>query len=262
MDQLFSDLQNKTNDTADASKTTKDSEKLLQKQQDSTEKLTALLEKSMSSLSCGPTCQKIKKTEELNQQYLNAQTNMKTAPIQLETSKKNYYVFTEGRPYYDNMLEEELKEKSKKLVGMLAENFKEEITNAKTMNSYYNTALTNSAYTKELYDVYLEKNKLVQNSIKNHHADVITNDRKTYYETEAIEELKSWYTLFWYLFFFTMLIFGLTLFFKSSLNFFVKIIIVFIAQAYPYYVDPIAQFIYGFFHSLWKSLPKNVYNDL
>ena len=136
----------------DNKSTKNDSDKLLQRQQATTEKLTALLDQSMTSLSCGPTCQKIKKTEELNQKYLDAQTNMQTAPIQLETSKKNYYVFTEGRPYYDNMLEEELKEKSKKLGSLLAENFKEEITNAKTMNAYYNTALTNSSYTKELYE--------------------------------------------------------------------------------------------------------------
>ena len=264
MDKLFSDLQNKTNDPNDPNKSTnKDSEKLLKQQQASTEKLSALLEQSLNTLACGPACQKTKIGEELNQKYLNAQTNMKTAPVQLETTKKNYYVFTEGRPYYDNMLEDELKQKSKILTKLLADNFKEEITNANTMNSYYNTELTNSSYTKELYAVYLEKNKLVQNTIKNHHADVITNDRKTYYETEALEDLKNWYTFFWYAFYlFAMPLFTFTLISKSSLHFIAKIIIELIALAYPYYADFIARSIYGFFYSLWKSLPKNVYNDL
>jgi hypothetical protein len=268
MEKLFSDLQNKTDETADPidpnKSTNKASEKLLKKQQASTDKLTSLLEQSLNKLSCGPACQKIKIGEELNQKYLDAQTNIQTAPIQLETTRKNYYVFTEGRPYYNNMLEEELKKKAEILGKLLAENFREEISNAKMMNAYYNTELTNSSYTKELYAVYLEKNKLVQNTIKNHHADVLTNDRKTYYETEALEDLKNWYTFFLAAFyFFAMPIFAYALITKSSFGFLsIRILIVTIILIYPYYVGPMVLYIYDIFHSFWKQLPKNVYNDL
>jgi hypothetical protein len=267
MNRLVSNLQNRINNPTDTNDPKNSmnikSEELLKKQQESTSKLSALLEQSLNTLSCGPTCQKIKTENELNQKYLNAKTNMQTAPVQLETTRKNYYVFKEGQPYYDNMLEEELKKKSEIMGNLLAKNFQEEIANAKLMNEYYNTELTNSLYTKELYDVYLEKNKLVQAAIKNNHADVLTNDRKTYYETEALEDLKNWYTFLWYVFYlFVMPIFIFTLFLKSSLHFIVRIIIVYIAFAYPYYIDPILRWIYGIFHSFWKQLPKNVYNDL
>lgn len=267
MDKLFSDLQNTTNNSDNPNKLkksmNKDSEILLKKQQASTAKLTALLEQSLNTLSCGPTCQKIKIENELNQKYLDAQTNMQTAPVQLETTRKNYYVFKEGRPYYNNMLEEELKQKAEVMAKLLADNFREEIDNAKLMNTYYNTELTNSSYTKELYAIYLEKNKLVQSAIKTHHSDVLTNDRKTYYETEALEDLKNWHTFFWYIFYlFVMPIFTFTLLVKSSLHFIVRIIIEFIVLAYPYYADPVARWVYRFFHSFWKQLPKNVYNDL
>jgi len=271
MDKLFSDLQNKPNETADPigpnnsnKSINQHSEKLLKKQQASTEKLTALLEQSLNTLSCGPACQKIKIGEELNQKYLDAQTNLQTAPIQLERTRKNYYVFTEGRPYYNNMLEEELKKKAAVLAKLLAENFREEISNAKIMNAYYNTALTNSSYTKELYAVYLEKNKLVQNTIKNHHADVLTNDRKTYYETEALEDLQNWHTFFLSAFYlFAMPLFAFALITKSSFGFLsIRLLIVVIISIYPYYVGPIVLYIYGIFHSFWKQLPKNVYNDL
>ena len=267
MDKLFSDLQNNTNENTNATEPkksmNKDSEKLLKKQQVSTEKLSSLLEQSLKTISCGPACQKIKIGKELNQKYLDAQTNIQTAPVQLETTRKNFYVFTEGQPYYDNMLEEELKKKANILAKLLADNFHEEISNAKMMNSYYNTELTNSSYTKELYAIYLEKNKLVQKTIKTHHSDVLTNDRKTYYETEALEELKNWHTFFWYAFYLVaMPLFAFTLFIKSSLHFIVRIIIVFVALFYPYFIDPLTRTVYDFFNSLWKKLPKNVYNDL
>jgi hypothetical protein len=130
------------------------------------------------------------------------------------------------------------------------------------MNAYYNTSLNNSDYTKELYAVYLEKNKLIQNGIKNHHADVLTNDRKTYYETEALDELKSWYTLFFYGYCFVVIVFTAIVVLKTSLNWAARFVIILLVTLYPFYIDSIARAIYGFFHSLWKQLPKNVYNDL
>ena len=269
MDQLFSDLKNKAtnitdiNTDTDTDKLNKDSENLLKKQQITTEKLNSLLEQSLSTISCGPDCQKEKIKQELKKRYQDAETNLQTAPVQLENTKKNYYVFTEGRPFYNEMLEKELKKKADVMGKMIADNFQEEIINAKTMNSYYNTQLNNSDYTKELYAVYLEKNKVIQDGIKNHHADVLTNDRKTYYETEALEDLKEWYTFFWYVYYiFVMIIFGLALFFKSSLHFIVKLIIELIVWFLPYYINYIVSAVYKFFHSAWKQLPKNVYNDL
>lgn len=263
MNKLFSKSQNNSTELNESRDTNKDAEKLLKKQQISTEKLNALLEQSANAITCGPDCQKEKIKEELKKRYQDAETNLQTAPIQLENTKKNYYVFTEGRPFYDEMLEKELKKKAEIMGKMLTDNFRDEIINAKTMNAYYNTELINSDHTKELYAVYLEKNKVIQDAIKNHHADVLTNDRKTYYETEALEELKNWHTFFWYFYYlFVMPIFTFALIAKSSLHFVVRIIIEMIALAYPYYIDFIARSIYGFYYSLWKKLPKNVYNDL
>ena len=142
MDKLFSSIQKNLQQN--------DKSNLLQGQQISQDKITALLEKSANSLMCGPTCQKLKITEELKQKYLDAQTNLQTAPIKLDQTKKNYYVYSEGTPYYDNMLEKELKQKSKKIAELLSENFNDELSSALTMNSYLNTALINSSYTTEL----------------------------------------------------------------------------------------------------------------
>jgi hypothetical protein len=239
-----------------------ESDDLLKQQQQTTEKLTALLEESTAALSCGPSCQKLKTNDELKQKYLNAQTNLQTAPIQLENSKKNYYVFTEGEPYYNDMLESELQKKAETITQLLAENFTDEIKNAKTMNSYYSTELENSLNTQELYNIYLVKNREIQQSIKGHHGDVLTNDRKTYYETDALEKLRAWYDIFWYIYYAVFIIFVIALLFNESIKLPKKIIFIFIAIIYPYIIDFIIKKIYEFFHSIWKQLPKNVYNDL
>ena len=124
--------------------------KLLQKQQISQDKINQLLELSSQELICGPDCQQKKISTELKQKYLDAQTNLQTAPINLENTKKNFYVYSEGLPFYDNMREEELQQKADTISTLVSENFNSEVSDANVMNLYLNTALINSKYTKEL----------------------------------------------------------------------------------------------------------------
>ena len=115
MDKLFSSIQQTLQPN--------DKNSLLQNQQLNQDKINDLLNKSAEALLCGPDCQKMKITDELKQKYLDAETNIQTAPIKLEQTKKNYYVYKEGRPFYDNMLEEELKKKGRKNIRIIGRKF-------------------------------------------------------------------------------------------------------------------------------------------
>lgn len=259
MDKLFSNIQQTFNKVSK----NPDKQSLLQRQQLTQEKINELLEQSTQALSCGPTCQKLKVSEELKQRYLDAETNMQTAPIKVEQTKKNYYIFTEGRPYYDNMKEEELKVKANKIADLLKENFITELSNANTMNTYLNTALINSQHTKDLFNHYLENNKMLKLKLRETRGDILTNDRKTYYETDALDRLKLWYNFFWYIYYLLVLTLIIALFLSpSDLNTIKKIIISIIILFYPYYIDFIVRWIHGLYTSIVSRLPKNVYNTL
>ena len=274
MDELFSSIQQNLQNN--------DKTSLLQKQQVSQDKINELLEKSAEAMMCGPTCQKLKITEELKQKYLDAQTNIQTAPTKLEQTKKNYYIYSEGRPYYDNMLEEELTQKSEKISILLSENFNDEIDSALTMNNYLNTALINSSYTKELLDDYTEKNKEVKLLLRDRHGDILTNDRKTYYEADALQSLKRWYRLWWYLYYILVIVLVLAFILSPSKidvlsiveingkrmpmvnidNIIKKTIAIILFIFYPYYIDYIINWIKGVFLFVYNRIPKNVYNNL
>ena len=261
MDGLFSNIQKSLQ--GGGNKNT-----LLQNQQINQDKINKLLEQSAESLMCGPTCQKLKITDELKQKYLDAETNMQTAPIKLEQTKKNYYVYTEGRPFYDNMREEELQEKSNQIATLLTDNFNEEISNAETMNQILNTASINSDYTKELLHSYIEKNKELQLKLRDSHGDILTNDRKTYYETDAIDRLNNWHTFFWYIYYILYIVVLIATFigppntFLSNLSIIKKIIVHIMLFTYPYYIDRIVMMLYGLIMKIRSYLPKNVYNNL
>ena len=255
MDNLFSSIQ-KTLQPNDKSS-------LLQKQQINQDQINDLLNKSAEALLCGPDCQKTKITDELKQKYLDAETNVKIAPTKLEQTKKNYYVYKEGRPFYDNMLEDELKQKAEKISELLGESFNEEVSSALTMNQYLNTALINSQYTSELFKKYSSENQELKLKLRNSRGDILTNDRKTYYETDALNQLQLWYRFWWYIYYILILVFTIALVVSpSQLTMIKKVVIFVLLLFYPYYIDYIVRWVQGIYKNIYNSLPKNVYNDL
>ena len=255
MDKLFSSIQQTLQPN--------DKNSLLQNQQLNQDKINDLLNKSAEALLCGPDCQKMKITDELKQKYLDAETNIQIAPIKLEQTKKNYYVYKEGRPFYDNMLEEELKQKAEKISELLGETFNEEVSSANTMNQYLNTALINSEYTSELFKKYTSDNQELKLQLRNSRGDILTNDRKTYYETEALTQLKLWYRFWWYIYYMLVIVFTIALFISPSQLTMIKKVVLFVLLIfYPYYIDYIVRWVQGLYMSIYNRLPKNVYNDL
>ena len=259
MDQLFSKIKQQINNKVSQTQ----AQSLLQTQQSNQMKINELLEKSSDVLMCGPDCQKAKISDQLKQKYLDAKTTIQTAPITLAQSEKNYYVYTQGEPYYDRLQEKELTLKARSVAQVLKTNFIEELSSANTMNSYLNTALTNSENTKELLDDYIAKNKAIQTTLQNQQGDILTNDRKTYYETEAYERLALWYRFLWYVYYIFVVIIGLALFLSpGGFSTPAKIGILGVFAGYPYYITYATHFVYDNYIWVYSKIPKNVYNSL
>ena len=131
------------------------------------------------------------------------------------------------------------------------------------MNQYYNTSLINSSYTKELLEEYSEKNSELKLKLRDNHGDILTNDRKTYYESTALDRLKLWYTFWWYIYYIFVIIFLLAIFLSpSKLSIIVKLIILILLVFYPYYIDYVSNMIFTNIKNVYNSLPKSVYNNL
>lgn len=236
---------------------------ILRKQQETTAKINSLLESSAELLACGPTCQKLKVSEDLKQKYLNAETNILTAPEQLKTAKRNYYIYTEGESYYNNMLEQELSNTATNISNTLKNSFQEIVDYSETMNKYYNSALLNAMNSDDLLNEYTDKNKNLSKDLIDIRGDILTNDRKTVYEEEAINHIKSWYTLFWYIYYILILVYFIALFLvPSSISILLRVIIFILLLFYPYYIDNISKIIYNSIQDIYNIFPKTVYNSL
>lgn len=225
--------------------------------------LNTLLETSMNTLLYSPSQQRERVERELEQKYIDAQMSLETAPIVLEDTKRNYYVFKEGENYYNEMLETELTNKANELTKLIKSNFRGQIRNAKILYNYYENDIINSNNSKELYNKYKKENKYLEKQITDEYGDILTNNRKTYYSNEALDRLKLWYRFMWYIYY--ILVIVLTLGFllvDSNLNKISKILIIVIMLVYPYIIVPILRWFYKQFKLLYNNLPKNVYNNI
>lgn len=128
---------------------------------------------------------------------------------------------------------------------------------------YYNDLLIKDKNLTDLYNMYLDQNQGLDSNIKSFYGDTLTNNRKTFYESMALETLVNWNTFFMYLYFTLLFAFLLGMFFSPHrLPNYQSITIIIILFLYPFLIDPLLNKIYNFFGKVYNLYPKNVYNKL
>ena len=168
----------------------------LRKQHKLTQQLNKLLEISANSLSCGPSCQREKDLKKLHQKYLDAQTTLQTAPLHLEDSKKQYITLKDGEAAYNRMRLAELEKEADDLISKIKQTFEEQIKLTIVLAHYLDTELTNSQNTEELLEDVTATDLVLGEKIKDKMSQVVTNDRKSYYETQELDRLSMWSSIF------------------------------------------------------------------
>ena len=230
---------------------------------DTTNKINDLVSQASQTISCGPSCQKQNVANQLQQKYLDSENAVSTGQQRLDENRKNYYVFTQGRTSYETMLEGELQQKAQDISNEISAQFMKLIQQAKLYNTYYNTEILNLQNTTELYNEHKYKNNEYEEVIKKNHGDILTNDRKSFYEIQEQDNLQYWY--FVYLWVYRILLFlfliGL-LFINTSISLFQRIILFVVLLIYPTIIHPLLQYLYSFIKKGSHYLPKNVYTTL
>ena len=180
----------------------------------------SLIEKAKQAVMCDSNCQKQKTTDELKQKYLASEANLVSAPAQVDISKKNYVTFTKGELAYNNEKEQELHKKAKIIINKFNDEFNKEVQQIKQQIDTYNSIVVNFKNVEDLYVKYKKENDVLNKKFKNNSSDILTNERKTYYENQGIDTLNF---VYYYILILTYIIFVVgyvftTFFYKSNLN--------------------------------------------
>lgn len=243
-------------------------DKLMSKQFDTKNQLNNMLNQALSSIKDSPEQQRQQNIDNLEDKYIKSQTNLQTAPVQLEEARKNYYVYKDGSQYYNTLLEKDLVSKANELSANISSKFNEETANAYTMNSYYNTDVINSKNTIELYEEYLNKNIKLEAELKESRGDILTNDRKTYYETDAIDSAKRWNKFLRIIYYILVFAYIVSIFVSpNEMSRIKQLGLVILLVLYPFLMDKMildwfVTWYFEYYYDIYKKSAKNVYLTL
>jgi lipopolysaccharide export LptBFGC system permease protein LptF len=148
--------------------------------------------------------------------------------------------------------------------------------NRNTFNSDFNTAsdltvtlidsyeglLNNVLHVKEYYDTLLEQNTAMKKELKNKFSDVVTNDRKTFYEDQKIESLYFYYKIILFMYFVACVSLAVSIITNPSDTLRKKkIVMLVVFVIYPFICTRLFLFLGTLYDNVVSLLPKNVYKN-
>ena len=139
----------------------------------------------------------------------------------------------------------------------------EEIATANNLTNVYDGLSINEEYIQELYDDYVKKNADLKLKIKTSTSDVTTNDRKSFYEDEQLDNVNWWYYGFIMMYIVLLIVYAIAIFVSpSSYSFLAKMGILSLLLLYPFVITNVALWLLAMFKNLISILPTNVYTSL
>ena len=148
-----------------------------------------------------------------------------------------------------------------KIVHSLQEKFDKEVVIVTELINTYGSLLTNYNYMNDLSIEYAAENIKMAKSLKKLRGDIITNDRKTYYEQQHIDKLASWYYYLKISYIVLAVIFILLVIFKQP-GIIMKLLLIVYFIFYPIFITPMIFYIIEWLKKMYNLLPKNVYKTI
>ena len=224
-------------------------------------KFNSFLNSATQAIACGPECKKNKITQQLKDKYLNAQSNLLLAEPQYQIAKQNYYTYVSGQNGYNDMMEKELTEKADLIVNKFKDNVSVETNKINVQLNSYNGLLINYKNVAELFKQYSTENIKLEKQLKDDMNDVLTNERKTFYEDQQISSLNSWYHyIILVIYIITVFCFAVfSLIYPSQTSLIMRIIILICFIILPFISSWLLGHIVYIVYWLFGLLPKNVY---
>jgi hypothetical protein len=220
-------------------------------------KLNSFIDNANNAISCDAECQRNKTAEELKKQYLESKSNLTLAEPNFELAQKKYYTYISGKSGYDNLMEKQLTTQADLFVTEFKNNYNTEINKINTQLYTYNGLVINVNNIVDLYNKYKRENIALLKELKYDTNDILTNDRKTYYEDQQIDGLNIYYYVLCVIYIIVMICF-IIFKFKSPNR--MKHIFIFVLFLILFFISTwllgkIIEIIYWIFN----LLPKNVY---
>ena len=155
-------------------------------------KLNGMLEELKEKMMCGPSCQKQQKIDALKKIYNDKKREVKMAPEELRLAEKNYYEFSKGRQFYNNMMEKRASEYTTKTIEEMGETRLEKTKEINDLLSYYESAYIYYSKLDDIAEDNVDKNSSLHQQYDNDLSTTETNERIAHYEIDNIRMMDKW----------------------------------------------------------------------
>ena len=222
-----------------------------------------MVSQASDAILCNSECRKKRETEKLKQNYFDAQTNLASASNQVQVAQKNYVTFTQGNAGYISLQNDTLQQKADTISDKFTNNFNEEVGKIMVQINTYDGILLNFKNIFELFKKYKKENIELYEEFKEESNDILTNERKTYYEDQNIDSLKTYYYYFLLVIYIICVIcFGVfSLIYPSQTDWKIRFLTFIAFIALPFLSTWILGKIIYFIYEAYNLLPKNVYGE-
>jgi hypothetical protein len=222
-----------------------------------------LIKTANESISCGPSCMSQKQGQQLQQNFLDAESNLVSAPDKLFKAKKDLITYTQGESSYNTYIDNELQKKAETIVNTFQTKFNKDVTSITNNVKNYEGILINFDNIFDLYNKYKSENNELEKKLKITASDTLTNDRKSYYEDEGLIKLRNYYYFFLFVYIFILIVFILSIFLvKTNVKIMTRIFILILLIIYPFICYWLVVLLHKLFTHVNTYIPKNVYTKL
>jgi len=148
-------------------------------------RMNGIVANLQSMITCDTDCQKRKKTDELRRKWMAAKEDLATAPSNVQSTEKAYYVFKDGEVGYRQMLVDRYTKVANKRSTAAKASHHELMEELDTLLSDYTAEVASAKRLRELLNIRLTENRQLSLAVDSDVAAVQTNDRRVVYEDWA-----------------------------------------------------------------------------
>jgi len=224
-------------------------------------KFNSFLDTATQAITCDSKCQHDKRVNNLKDKYSTSISNLNLAEPQYEIARQEYYIAVSGQSGYNEMIEQELNEKADLFTEKFKENYQLEKDKIMSQLETYDGLLINFKNIVDLYKQYKKENIKLFKELKDETNDILTNERKSYYEEQENGYLNLYYYYFLLVIYCIIVICFLvfSIIYPSAVGWKIKVFFGLIFVILPFISTWILGKTIQLLYWLFELLPKNVY---
>jgi len=225
--------------------------------------INSLIGQFQEIVNCDPVCQQKKELAKLKEKYELSKSNLESAPARVEVAHKNYVTYSEGENAWNDLYEKQLKEEVEKKSDEFLKKQEEHKKNIQLKISSYDSILLNYKNVVDLYLKYKKENEMLVKELRNTSNDLLTNERKTYYQDQQSDILKYYYYyIILTIYIICVVFFGfISLIYPSQTSWKIRLFIFILLILLPFISTRLLGIFIYIIHEIYYMFPKNVYKE-